>query len=180
MSVDIKEQRKKDKKDEVILVGRNLAWIKKKNPELYDFILKKAEEEGLTASDILEKAIKYTFMERESILESLSAREFLVMIDKWNELQTRFLKNLLDYVTMFFKMGFEKYTEIINAISESIKEEASKTEESKGKKKIDVETLLPFISGLTTSIPQIISSVMNITRELTKIPSSQELVEVQK
>jgi len=163
-----KEKKKKDKREEVILVGRNLAWIKKKNPELYDYILNVAEEEGLTASDILERAIRYAFVERESLLERLTAREFLVMIDKWNELQTQFLKNLLDYVSMFFKLGFEKYTEIINAISETVREDMKKDSGEK-KHKIEPEHLMSFLASLTATIPQMFTSIMNIVKESSKM-----------
>ena len=145
---DLKEtlkERKKDKRSDVILVGRNLAWLKRKDPELYDYILKKAEEENLTASEILTKALRYAYMERERLLEDMSAREFLAVVDRWNEVQKEFLKHLLDYVGTFMKLGFEKYNEIIGAISEAVKEDLQKEQT---KKKVDPELLMSTFNSL--------------------------------
>lgn len=168
---DLKEKRKKDKRSDVILVGRNLAWVKKKDPELYDYILKKAEEENLTASDIITKALRYAYMERERLLEDMSAREFLAVVDRWNEVQKEFLKHLLDYVTTFMKLGFEKYSEIISAISESVKEDMEK---EKKVKKVDPELLMSMITSLPSIIPQVITSLNETLRNMMNIQQTPQ------
>lgn len=160
------EERKKDKKQDVILIGRNLAWIKKRDPELYEILMKRAEEEGTTASEILLRALRYSYIDSESTLDTLTARQFLVLMSKYNELQTEFMKNMLDFVSVFFKLGFEKITDIINVISESIEEEMKEKEKEKPKR--DPTEFMSIIMGLINSLPNIFMNMYTNINELMK------------
>jgi hypothetical protein len=147
-------------------VGRSLAWIKKRNPELYRVLIQRAKEEGVKASDILIEALKFAYIDKERIFESMTARDFLVIIEKWNELQATMLRYMLDLVRVFWVEGFTKYNEIISAISETLKEEEEEKKKGKKEKKLDPETLMSMMMSipqmmfqLMTTLPQALSSM---------------------
>jgi len=154
-----------DDAETVKSVGRSLAWIKKRNPELYRILIEKAKEEGLKASDIILDALKFAYIQKEKIFEGLTAREFLVIVEKWNELQANMLKYMLDLIKVFWVEGFTKYNEIINAITEALKEEEKEREkELKEKKKPNIETVMAMISAL----PQMITTILQVLPEIVR------------
>jgi len=157
-------------------VGRSLAWIKKRNPELYRALIQRAKEEGVKASDILIEALKFAYIDRERIFETMTARDFLVIIEKWNELQATMLRYMLDLVRVFWVEGFTKYNEIISAISETLKEEEEEKKKGKKEKKLDPETLMSIIM----SIPQMVFQLMTtLPQALSGMAQTQTLQQSQ-
>ena len=162
----------KDDPETVKTVGRSLAWIKKRNPELYQALMKRAKEEGVKVSDILIDALKWSYIDRERVFENMTARDFLTVIEKWNDLQAEMLKYMLELIKVFWVEGFTKYNEIVSAISETIKEEEEK---SKGKKKLDPEIMLSIISA----IPQTLITLMQSLPQMIQQSLQTQQIQIQ-
>ncbi len=113
----------KDDREVTMAVGRILGWVKKKDPQLYEYLVEKAEHEGKKVSDLIVEALKGHYLTPEELLETLSARQLLIIIRKWNEITREMIQWQLEFLRTFWIEGFNKYSEMINAIAESVKEE---------------------------------------------------------
>jgi len=162
----------KDDMETVKSVGRALAWLKRKDKTLYETLLRKAREEGVKASDLLYEALRWKYIDSELSLDQISARDFLNLMERWNEMQTNFMRNWLDMLRIFWVEGINKWNEVISAVSEQL--EAEKKQE---KPKTTPEMVMNLISALPsmimnlmTNLPQMIQSMSEFMR--TTIPQS--------
>jgi RNA processing factor Prp31 len=156
----------KDDMETVKSVGRALAWLKRKDKTLYETLLRKAREEGVKASDLLYEALRWKYIDSELSLDQISARDFLNLMERWNEMQTNFMRNWLDMLRIFWVEGINKWNEVISAVSEQI--EAEKKQE---KPKASPEMVINLISALPsmimnmmTNLPQMIQSMSEFIR----------------
>jgi RNA processing factor Prp31 len=159
----------KDDMETVKSVGRALAWLKRKDKTLYETLLRKAREEGVKASDLLYEALRWKYIDSELSLDQISARDFLNLMERWNEMQTNFMRNWLDMLRIFWVEGINKWNEVISAVSEQI--EAEKKQE---KPKASPEMVMNLISALPsmvmnlmTNLPQMIQSMSEFMRTTT-------------
>jgi len=159
----------KDDMETVKSVGRALAWLKRKDKTLYETLLRKAREEGIKASDLLYEALRWKYIDSELSLDQISARDFLNLMERWNEMQTNFMRNWLDMLRIFWVEGINKWNEVISAVSEQI--EAEKKQE---KPKASPEMVMNLISALPsmvmnlmTNLPQMIQSMSEFMRTTT-------------
>jgi hypothetical protein len=162
----------KDDMETVKSVGRALAWLKRKDKTLYETLIRKSREEGVKASDLLYEALRWKYIDSELSLDQISARDFLNLMERWNEMQTNFMRNWLDMLRIFWVEGINKWNEVISAVSEQL--EAEKKQE---KAKPSPEMVLNLISALPsmvmnlmTNLPQMIQSMSEFMR--TAIPQS--------
>jgi hypothetical protein len=110
-------------KEEAMELGRSLGWVKRRDPELYEYLIKRAEKEKVKASDLIVEAIKRMKMDDEIQLEEMTARQFLAMIRLWNEIMRDNLHFVTEMVRTFWIEGFTKYAEIISTIGEKVEAE---------------------------------------------------------
>jgi hypothetical protein len=159
----------KDDMETVKSVGRALAWLKRRDKTLYETLLRKAREEGVKASDLLYEALRWKYIDSELSLDQISARDFLNLMERWNEMQTNFMRNWLDMLRIFWVEGINKWNEVISAVSEQL--EAEKKQE---KPKASPEMVMNLISALPsmvmnlmTNLPQMFQSMSEFMRATT-------------
>ena len=168
-----------DDKRTTMAVGRILGWLKKKDEQLYEYLVEKAQNEGVKPSDLIVEALRSHYITPEELLEKMSARELLIIIRKWNEITKDVIGWQLEFLRTFWIEGFQRYSDMINAIAESIKEE----EKTKPKKKISVDTMFEIMSRmmeLISTMPITMMSAMT-GQQLpikTSEPETPELIEV--
>jgi len=160
----------KDDMETVKSVGRALAWLKRKDKTLYETLLRKAREEGIKASDLLYEALRWKYIDSELSLDQISARDFLNLMERWNEMQTNFMRNWLDMLRIFWVEGINKWNEVISAVSEQIEAE-KRQEKEQEKPRAEPETILQLMSALPsmimnmmTNIPQMMQSFNEFMR----------------
>jgi len=151
---------KLDDSETVKSVGRALAWLKKRDKKLYEVLLAKSKEEGMKASDLLYEALRWKYIDSEVALDQISARDFLHLMERWNDLQASFMKNWLDMLRLFWIEGITKWNEVISSVAEVTKEEEK--EEKKAKPSPE------FVLSLISSMPQVIMTFLtNIPQMMT-------------
>jgi len=153
-------ERKVDDSETVKSVGRALAWLKRRDKKLYEVLLAKSREEGMKASDLLYEALRWKYVDSEMALDQISARDFLHMMERWNELQANFMRNWLDMLRIFWVEGITKWNEVIASVAEATKEEEKMVKKEKSPElAISILTSMPqMIMTLLTNIPQIMAS----------------------
>jgi len=165
----------KDDMETVKSVGRALAWLKRKDKTLYETLLKKAREEGVKASDLLYEALRWKYIDSELSLDQISARDFLNLMERWNEMQTNFMRNWLDMLRIFWVEGINKWNEVISAVSEQIEAE-KKTEKAKPSPELVmnlISALPSMVMNLMTNLPQMIQSMTQYISEFTRTTTPQ-------
>jgi len=151
----------RDDADTVKSVGRALAWLKKRDKKLYEVLLSKSREEGVKASDLLYEALRWKYIDSEIALDQISARDFLNLMERWNELQANFMRNWLDMLKIFWVEGITKWNEVISSVAESIREEKEEGKKAKPSPELVINLLssLPtMIMNMMTNMPQILSA----------------------
>jgi len=169
----------RDDRETTMAVGRILGWIKKKDPELYDYLVERAEQEKKKVSDIIVEALRGHYITPEQLLENLSARELLIIIRKWNEITRDVIAWQLEFLRTFWIEGFNRYSEMINAIAESIKEETKKPK-AKISPSLFFEMMEKMISIAMTMPYQIMGAISGQIPQLTQIQEEKpEIIEVE-
>jgi hypothetical protein len=161
---------KKDDMETVKSVGRALAWLKRKDKTLYATLLKKASEEGVKASDLLYEALRWKYIDSEISLDQISARDFLNLMERWNEMQTNFMKNWLDMLRIFWVEGINKWNEVINAVAEQMEAE-KKTE----KPRTEPETILNLMSALPSMVMNMMTNIPQMMQSFTEFMRTSQM-----
>jgi hypothetical protein len=159
----------KDDMETVKSVGRALAWLKRKDKTLYETLLRKAREEGIKASDLLYEALRWKYIDSELSLDQISARDFLNLMERWNEMQTNFMRNWLDMLRIFWVEGINKWNEVISAVSEQLESE-KKQEKPKASPEMVmnlISALPSMVMNLMTNLPQMVQSMSEFMRATT-------------
>ena len=150
-------------KEEAMELGRSLGWVKRRDPELYEYLIKRAEKEKVKASDLIVEAIKRMKMDDEIQLEEMTARQFLAMIRLWNEIMRDNLHFVTEMVRTFWIEGFTKYAEIISTIGEKVEAEMKEK-----RPKLSPEQLQTIVSMIPEAIRAITETAFTIGPQLTQ------------
>lgn len=157
------EEEEPIQKDEAMEIGRSLGWLKRKDPELYEYLIKRAEKEKVKASDLIVEAMKRMKMDDEIQLEEMTARQFLAMIRLWNEIMKDNLHFVTEMVRTFWIEGFTKYAEIISTIGEKVEAEMQQR-----KPKMEPEQIQAIIATLPETIKTMMEAAFTIGPQLTQ------------
>jgi len=157
------EEEEPIQKDEAMEIGRSLGWLKRKDPALYEYLIKRAEKEKVKASDLIVEAMKRMKMDDEIQLEEMTARQFLAMIRLWNEIMRDNLHFVTEMVRTFWIEGFTKYAEIISTIGEKVEAEMQQR-----KPKMEPEQIQAMIATLPETIRAMMEAAFTIGPQLTQ------------
>jgi hypothetical protein len=168
-------------KDEAMEIGRSLGWLKRKDPALYEYLIKRAEKEKIKASDLIVEAMKRMKMDDEIQLEEMTARQFLAMIRLWNEIMRDNLHFVTEMVRTFWIEGFTKYAEIISTIGEKVEAEMQTRKPKLSPDQIQAmiatlpETIKAMMEAAFTIGPQITQQITTSMQTLTPKPATQQI-----
>jgi hypothetical protein len=166
-------------KDEAMEIGRSLGWLKRKDPALYEYLIKRAEKEKIKASDLIVEAMKRMKMDDEIQLEEMTARQFLAMIRLWNDIMRDNLHFVTEMVRTFWIEGFTKYAEIISTIGEKVEAEMQQRKPKISPDQIQAmiatlpETIKAMMEAAFTIGPQITQQITTSMQTLTPKPQQQ-------
>ncbi len=130
-----------EKKKDSLAVGRFLAIIAKRNPELFKRFKELTEMERVSATDVIEEALAM-YLDFKS-LKFLDERVFMMM-------------KLIEYVTRWQLSALSMYMQLISLTTPQVAEE-EEVEEKERKEKAAVkakivEAMLPLLTSMMSTI----------------------------
>jgi len=103
-------------------IGRLLGFLKKKDPEMYEEIVREAEANKQKPTDIIYESLAFRYLGMRAQVAKLSATELLAAFEFWYQLNKLVINQQMTMLHWFFSEGLKTYGQMIEIIEEKYRE----------------------------------------------------------
>ena len=103
-------------------IGRLLGFLKKKDPDLYEEIVREAEANKQKPTDIIYESLCFRYLSMRAQVAKLSAAELLAAFEFWYQLNKLVINQQMTMLHWFFSEGLKTYGQMVNLIEEKYRE----------------------------------------------------------